>query len=292
MLENIELKQIVEELKAKVEFLMEELKDRNELERWGKYNSEQKEDYMRDQTKKSFDYQWKNLNRGLYTVNDEQFNEDVNGLILSCFGGVNESWFEGKTVADVGCGGGRFTQGFLELGAYVVAMDQSENALKEVKCKCANKLTLKTERIDLLDDKACAIWKNKFDIVWCYGVVHHTGNTYQAMANVLNMVKPDGILFMMIYGFPMTRFDYEEISKYENLRKTTRNMSFDEREKYLESLFPENIVHGYFDAVSPCINDLLTEGEIKNFLNIMGFVDYKRTLVNRNIHFIARKKGK
>ena len=66
-------------------------------------------------------------------------------------------------------------------------------------------------------------------------------------------------------------------------------MNHGEKVKYLRSVFPEEQVHGYFDAISPQINDILSFDEITNFMTLEGFVDIRRTYENDNIHFVATK---
>ena len=40
----------------------------------------------------------------------------------------------------------------------------------------------------------------KVDILYSWGVLHHTGHMYQAFENVSYLVKPDGYLFISIYN--------------------------------------------------------------------------------------------
>ena len=54
--------------------------------------------------------------------------------------------------------------------------------------------------------------------------------------------------------------------------------------------FGPELAHGYFDAVSPKINDLLTFEELDEFLRALGFFAIECTLRNRNHHITARKK--
>lgn len=52
----------------------------------------------------------------------------------------------------------------------------------------------------------------------------------------------------------------------------------------------KDYVHGYFDAISPEINDLYRWDEIIGWLKSAGFEDIKRTLSDHpNHHVIARK---
>ena len=50
----------------------------------------------------------------------------------------------------------------------------------------------------VLDDRLLGSL-GKFDIVYAWGVLHHTGNLRQAMENVCLASKDDGTLFLMIY---------------------------------------------------------------------------------------------
>ena len=128
-----------------------------------------------------------------------------------------------------------------------------------------------------------------FDLVFCFGVVHHTGNTYLAIRNAANKVKSGGRLFLMVYGFPEGRGDFAEINSYEALRQELRHLALEEKARILLDRFGPRYGHGWFDAVSPRVNDLLTFEEIRDLLGGFGFGNVMRTLDNRNHHVIADK---
>ncbi len=48
----------------------------------------------------------------------------------------------------------------------------------------------------------------QFDIVYCWGVLHHTGDMWQAMKNIISLVYPGGQLFIAIYNDRGWRSDY------------------------------------------------------------------------------------
>ncbi len=269
-------------LRAEVDFLIAETRRLNEELRLSKFGGEAQA--LIAQTKASFNYQWDAIPHGQYLPDDPAFLAGVNDTICT-YTDMPANWFAGKHVADVGCGMGRFTYGLLALGASVTAMDQSSAALAQVQTLCAeNADHLTLTFVDLLN------WQDngsRYDLVYCYGVVHHTGNTYQALYNVASMVKPGGRLFLMIYGYPETEKVFRAQAYYLNYRNRLRNLTFEDKVQILRKELPEEKVHGMFDAVSPKINDLLSYEEIAEFLQNMGFVNIHKTLESSNHHVAA-----
>jgi SAM-dependent methyltransferase len=237
------------------------------------------------QTKASFEYQWEHMPAGRALPSDAAF---MRGLAqqLPDMVQVPREWFAGKTVVDVGCGIGRYTYGLLALGARVTACDQSDTALRRTAELCrpfADRLSL--DRIDLL------AWDGDadFDLAFCFGVVHHTGNTYLAMENVCRKVRPGGRVFFMIYAVPQTLAAFREINEYERLADEMRELPFDERRTRLERRFGAEAAHGWFDATSPRINDRLTFEEIHDVLTELGFTRITGRLVARNHYVVAER---
>ncbi len=108
----------------------------------------------------------------------------------------------GKTFVDVGCGSGLFSLAAAQLGAKeVLSIDADEfsvgcaNALKE-KFKISN---WTAKQGSILDEKFVKSL-GEFDIVYSWGVLHHTGDMYSAFNNVDLLVKKGGILFVAIYN--------------------------------------------------------------------------------------------
>ena len=237
------------------------------------------------QTKASFDYQWEHMPAGRALPSDDAFMRGVEAQICRLTQ-LPREWFAGKRVVDVGCGIGRFSYGLLKLGATVTACDQSEAALRRTAELCEpfrDRLSLK--RIDLLE------WNERadFDLAWSFGVVHHTGNTYLATENVGLKVAPGGRLFLMIYGVPQAVADLAEINQYERIAAEVRNLSFDERKSLLIARFGADAAHGWFDAISPRINDRLSFEEIHDLLAELGFAAIKLTAAARDHHVIAER---
>ncbi len=269
-------------------FILSELQRINEINRKLLLNNKLNLPENISQTKNGFNYQWNELPDGVAMPDDHDWFKNVKTHVCEITQ-LDSEWFVDKTVADVGCGRGRYTHALLSLGCSVTAYDQSECGLQRTVSLCEEyKENLRVKKFDLLD------WEEnvKYDLIFCFGVVHHTGNTYRAIINAANKVKKDGKFFLMVYGFPQTLTEFREVNNYIKFRKEFRNSSFKEIKKKLISLFGKKQAHGWFDAITPDINDLLTYEEIVELLRSLGFKNIKRTIGDRNIHVIADKVGK
>lgn len=240
-------------------------------------------------TGSSFDFQWREIPDGLAMLNDPIFRVSVCDDICTLTG-HDSSWFVGKNVVDLGCGEGRFSFGFAKLGADVTAVDQSKSGLEFLARTCNEAgLAVRTVRHDILTPIQEV---GSFDLVWCYGVLHHTGDTCRAFMNAAKLVRPGGELFVMIYAEPdlANIDDFREIAEYNRLRLLTWNMTFEDKIEALRHARPDDDVHAWFDAISPRFNDLYTSEEITEWFKEAGFDDVRRMSDKKHHHLIARKR--
>jgi SAM-dependent methyltransferase len=233
----------------------------------------------------SFSYQWDEIGEGRHLLGDPNFETEMSKLV-SRYTDLPLEWFAGKSVLDAGCGNGRWSMAFARLGAQVTAIDQNQNIIAELNRRWNDLPNMSAHKADLLEPLP---FESGFDIVWCFGAAHHTGNTRRAVEHVAAVVNPGGRLFLMIYGEPRSEIEFMEINGYVELRRATRFMTFKDRQSYLESKFPKDRVHGYFDAVSPRINDLHRLDEVESCLRDAGFINIRTTLDSRNHHIIAER---
>lgn len=109
----------------------------------------------------------------------------------------------GKTFLDVGCGSGLFSLAARKLSAKVHSFDLDP---RSIEC------TIELKRVFFPDDERWTIEQGdvlnveylnslgQFDIVYSWGVLHHTGAMWKALENVIPLVAEGGKLFLSIYN--------------------------------------------------------------------------------------------
>lgn len=116
--------------------------------------------------------------------------------------------FHNKTFIDVGCGSGIFSLCAAMLGCkHIVSLDvdsKSIEATRMIQKKFAHLIPKdvlwEVEEASILDNTTVEKWKEKADILYSWGVLHHTGNLNVAMLNASRMVKPDGLAYIALYN--------------------------------------------------------------------------------------------
>jgi 2-polyprenyl-6-hydroxyphenyl methylase/3-demethylubiquinone-9 3-methyltransferase len=109
----------------------------------------------------------------------------------------------GRTFLDAGCGSGLFSLAARRLGALVHSFDydpHSVNCARELKRRYfAGDPEWSIEEGSVLD-AAYLRSLGRFDVVYSWGVLHHTGDMWQAMESVLPLVAGGGSLFIALYN--------------------------------------------------------------------------------------------
>jgi len=114
----------------------------------------------------------------------------------------------GKRFLDAGSGSGLFSLAARRLGASVVSFDydpQSVGCTEALKARYFPSDPDWTVYEGSVLDAGWLSTLGQFDIVYSWGVLHHTGNMWLALENVAPLVVPGGKLFIAIYNDQGTR---------------------------------------------------------------------------------------
>ncbi|MEW6108617.1 MAG: class I SAM-dependent methyltransferase [Nitrospirota bacterium] len=116
--------------------------------------------------------------------------------------------YKDKVFIDIGCGSGIFSLSALRLGCKeVISFDYDEysiRATETMKEKFSSLIPGNARwnifKGNILDNKLVESLNKKGDIVYSWGVLHHTGSMYEALRNTMTCVRPQGYLIIAIYN--------------------------------------------------------------------------------------------
>jgi len=105
--------------------------------------------------------------------------------------------FRGKKLLEVGCGLGTDLLQFARGGAEVTGIDLTPASIDLVR----KRFKLYGMNVDARvgDAEHLPFDDNTFDVVYSFGVLHHTPNTQQAIREIHRVLKPGGRTIIMLY---------------------------------------------------------------------------------------------
>ncbi len=109
----------------------------------------------------------------------------------------------GKTFLDIGSGSGLSSLAAWQLGANVTSFDFDPSSVactSEVRRRYAPAATNWTVQTGSVLDPAYITSLGQFDVVYSWGVLHHTGQMWTALEHAAQRVAPGGQLFIAIYN--------------------------------------------------------------------------------------------
>ena len=145
-----------------------------------------------DSYTENFGKQWRDY-RDVQIDSINNFNISYDYLNEMLFDNLDK--LKDKKILEIGSGAGRFTEHLVKYTKNCVSVDLSSAIFHNV-AKNKNNLTLIKADFNKL------IIKEKFDIVFCRGVLQHTPNPLKSILKIHSFVKDDGEVFFDIYKMP------------------------------------------------------------------------------------------
>lgn len=148
----------------------------------------------------NFGFQWKRY--GQVQIDSYAGNSISRDRFLATTGWTPER-IGGRLVLDGGCGGGRFAEIALSLGAEVVALDYSE-AIDA----CKSNLARYSDRLHLVqgDILRPPFASSTFDFAYTMGVLQHTPSPHQGFVRLARLVRPGGEFVADAYERSLLRY--------------------------------------------------------------------------------------
>lgn len=171
------------------------------LEEFREYLTNMTEDgiHVRDDGEFSFGFNW-------YDYVQNRMNEDIISMHMNNLKALYDEIsidLKGKTVFDIGCGSGLSSLSFARLGCSKVTSMDIDNF--SVKATSFTKEKFWNGDIDWniythsILKKPMPVEDCSQDIVYSWGVLHHTGDMWNAIRNSVDCVKPGGIFHVALY---------------------------------------------------------------------------------------------
>ena len=150
---------------------------------------------MNDKITFSFGENWKDY---LATIGEDDINRSKQDI---------EEWLSpsdirGKTIVDIGSGSGLHSLSYHLLGSKsVYSLDydpHSVEATRQLWEKSGKPKNWSVSHRSILAEEEIKELGN-FDIVYSWGVLHHTGAMWKALDNCFSLVAPGGVLWVSLY---------------------------------------------------------------------------------------------
>lgn len=171
---------------------------------------------MTDSVRYGFGDNWSDYASG---VGGDQLSSADVGLRNLLPGELNP---EGKAFLDIGSGSGLHAVAAARMGFSVTATDYDQNSVLTTKA-VASRFGAQIDSFQ--DDILNTNLTGSYDVVYSWGVLHHTGDMRKAIVNAARLVKPGGTFIIAIYlKTPLCGFWKVEKRVYSQLPKAIQSI--------------------------------------------------------------------
>jgi len=165
--------------------------------------------------------------------------------------------WRGKRVLEVGCGIGTDSINFARAGARLTAVDLSSESLRIARERA--KVMGVADRMDFrqanAEELTSVIDEGPYDLVYSFGVIHHTPNPEAALAQMRSLTAPGGTLKLMIY--------------HRRSWKAFWILAFEERGRFWRA---DELIAKHSEAQTGCpVTYTYTRGEARELVERNGF---------------------
>lgn len=144
--------------------------------------------------------------------------DSINNAILSLKQFLGDLKY--NNVLDVGCGSGIFSYGMYILGAKkITSFDIDPHSIQCAKFfreKVRNPEKWHIYQGSILDKNFISKLE-KSDIVYSWGVLHHTGKMWEAIKNATSLLKDEGLLYISIYNKVKLSYIWLRVKEFYNI---------------------------------------------------------------------------
>jgi len=150
----------------------------------------------RDDTRFAFGRNWRSF---LSVLDEARIQAATESLVTM----LERPDLRGMRFLDAGCGSGLFSLAARRLGAIVVSFDVDSDSVactRELRRRYFPEDAAWDVREGSILDEEFLAQLGDFDVVYSWGVLHHTGDMWRALDLILRPLRPDGRLSIAIYN--------------------------------------------------------------------------------------------
>jgi ubiquinone/menaquinone biosynthesis C-methylase UbiE len=189
---------------------------------------------------------------------------------------INLKIFKNSNLIDYGCGNGRYTQALRNLRCKnIIGFDKSKKNISTAR----NNNKFKNINFIIGDVLKNKLPKNKFDIVYCNGVLHHTKSILLGLQNIHRILKINGHCLIMLVSTGGVKWAF-----IEAFREIFKKFDKIYAQNFLEfSGLDKNKVFYLMDHVFVKHNTLTSIKEVENLFKKANLKIVKK--MNRGVGF-------